>query len=172
MTFRRAVLVFLATLGTVVAVDQAVKAAVRSRIPAGASIPVIDGVLHVTHVRNTGAAFGMFPGSQNILLVFAVMVLTGIAIHMWVVRSTDPRVFLPMGLLAGGSAGNLIDRIVSGRVTDFLDVRIWPVFNVADSCILIGVTLLAWRLLMTETSAKDSPEESPAPASSEPEPGS
>ncbi|MCL4079084.1 MAG: signal peptidase II [Anaerosomatales bacterium] len=143
----RPALRFVATAGAVLAVDQASKAAVRHWLPLGASVPVIDGALDLTHVRNTGAAFGLFPGAMAWFMLSAVIVLAGIAFVWWRHAPRDPWTVVALGLIAGGAAGNLIDRAFLGGVTDFFDVRVWPVFNVADVGLDIGVAIVVIRLL-------------------------
>lgn len=137
----------LGLAGLVVALDQLSKFIVRKMIPIGTTIPVIDNVLHLTNIRNTGAAFGLLPTHQA---VFILATGTVICVILGLVATGRPHraVFqLALGLDLGGALGNLIDRVVQGRVTDFLDVRIWPVFNVADSALVVGAIVLAAALL-------------------------
>lgn len=135
------------TAGTVLVVDQASKAAVRHWLPLGASRPLLDGVLALTHVRNTGAAFGIFPGAMAWFMLAAVVVLAGIAFVWWRHAPSDPWTVVALGLIAGGAAGNLIDRALLGGVTDFFDLRVWPVFNVADVALDVGVAIVVVRLV-------------------------
>ncbi|MDI6713176.1 MAG: signal peptidase II [Anaerosomatales bacterium] len=137
------------TAGTVLVVDQASKAAVRHWLPLGASRPLLDGVLDLTHVRNTGAAFGLFPGAMAWFMLSAVIVLAGIAFVWWRHAPSDPWTVVALGLIAGGAAGNLIDRAFLGGVTDFFDLRVWPVFNVADIALDVGVAIVVVRLLFS-----------------------
>ena len=126
--------------------DQLTKYVVRAYIPYRHSFPE-DGFLRITHTFNTGSAFGLFQG-QNIPLILVSIV--GIAVLVLVYRS-QPRstnlLRLSLGLQIGGAAGNLLDRLRLGHVTDFIDVGPWPVFNLADSSIVIGLVLLAWLFL-------------------------
>lgn len=129
---------------TVVAfsLDRATKVAVMHTMVPGESLPVWPGVFHLTHVRNPGAAFGLFPGWQGMLLLVAVAV---ILLALWGVPALASRCRLAPaagGLMAGGALGNLVDRLSSGLVTDFLDFRVWPVFNLADAFIVAGAGLL------------------------------
>jgi signal peptidase II len=97
------------------------------------------------NVRNRGIAFGMFPGGGILLVLFAVVAL--IALLVFFARHQDrPLVWLPTGLLIGGAAGNLIDRIREGSVTDFFDLSWFPAFNVADVAITFGVLTLLYVL--------------------------
>jgi signal peptidase II len=128
----------------VVAADQAVKALVRSTIDRGDAVDVILGI-KLVNVRNSGIAFGAFSGGGVILVIFAVAALT--ALLVFFARHRDrPLVWLPTGLLIGGAAGNLIDRIRESGVTDFIDFPWWPAFNVADIAITFGVLTLLYVL--------------------------
>lgn len=132
----------LATVVAVVTVDQALKALVDRLIPAGVSLPLIPPVLFLTNVRNPGIAFSALPGIP--LIVPAAIALTLIFLlfynrDRWADRRTAQR---GVALLAGGAIGNLIDRIRLGAVIDYLDVRVWPVFNLADVAITVGAALL------------------------------
>lgn len=157
------------TAGTVLVVDQASKAAVRKWLPLGASRPILDGVLDLTHVHNTGAAFGIFPGAMAWFMLSAVAVLAGIAYVLWRHAPSDPWTVVALGLIAGGAAGNLIDRALLGGVTDFFDVRVWPVFNVADVALDIGVAIVVIRLLFGGEREGGGPHAEPGEAA-DPEP--
>lgn len=137
-------------------IDQASKALVRATIMPMDSRPLIPGVLYLTHVRNPGAAFGMIPSGRWLFVATSLAVLAGIAVYWF--RSRPGRFMgLALGLVMGGAVGNLHDRILVGRVTDFLDVRVIPVFNVADSAIFVGVVLLLWRLLFASGEEEAAP---------------
>jgi signal peptidase II len=136
----RAALVAAAT----VAADQAVKALVRTTIERGDRVNLILGI-DLVNVRNRGIAFGMFSGGGILLVLFAVAAL--VALLVFFVRHRDrPLVWLPTGLLIGGATGNLIDRTREGAVTDFIDLPLWPAFNVADIAITFGVLSLLYVL--------------------------
>ncbi|MDF1543050.1 MAG: signal peptidase II [Anaerosomatales bacterium] len=144
---RRPGVLFLGTLAAVVLVDQWVKTVVRGALRPAESIPVIDGFFHITHVRNTGAAFGLMPGQRSLFILTSLLVLVAIALYWWRARPRSFVLALSLGLVSGGAIGNLIDRVVAGRVTDFFDFRVFPVFNVADMGIVVGaVGLFAWAL--------------------------
>jgi signal peptidase II len=144
---------FALALG-VVLLDQATKALVVAKIPLYATIPVIRGFFDLTHLRNTGAAFGVLAsaGSARPLLVtlIAVAVLAGVL--AWSLTSPPQHRLLQtaLGLIMGGAVGNLIDRVRFSAVTDFLRFYVdrweWPSFNAADSAITVGVVLLAWDI--------------------------
>ena len=97
-------------------------------------------------VRNSGVAFGLFQG-YGLLVTLATLVLLVVLMRTTLRSSQGRLVPLCMGLILGGAVGNLIDRVRFGGVVDFLDFRVWPVFNLADSCITIGAVLMALSLL-------------------------
>lgn len=135
-------------LGVVVVVlDQLTKAWVRDAYALGEGTPLIDGVVWLTRVHNTGAAFGMLRGKQWLLAAFAVVVLVAIGWIVARVKHLHPLVGVGLGLVAGGAAGNLIDRVVLSGVTDFIDFGWFPVFNVADIALDVGVALIVIWLL-------------------------
>jgi len=135
-------------LVAVVAIDQALKFVIASKYPLGASTELFDGILSLTYMRNPGAAFGLLP--QVPVLVPALIALTLLSVLFyndarWV---APPRVQGALALLAGGALGNLIDRIRLGAVVDYIDVHIWPVFNVADLAVTTGAALLMISLVV------------------------
>jgi signal peptidase II len=137
---RRVGLVVAATI----AADQAVKALVRATIDPGAVLHVVPG-LHLVHVSNPGVAFGLF-GGGGVLLVLVAVVAVGALVWFFARHAQRPLAWLPTGLLIGGAAGNLIDRLRIGAVTDFVKLPHWPAFNLADAAITIGVLLLVYVL--------------------------
>ena len=134
-------LISAATLGA----DQLTKLAVTASFRPGDSLPVLPPVLYFSYVQNTGAAFGMLRGQQAVFVVCSLLIIA------WIVREflAGPRLDAwtrwGYALILGGAAGNLIDRVRFGHVIDFIDLRVWPVFNVGDSAITIGVALLVWH---------------------------
>jgi signal peptidase II len=133
----------LVAAGTVAA-DQATKAIVRSTVERGEHVDLILGI-DLANVRNRGIAFGLFAGGGALLAIFAVVALG--ALLVFFVHNRHRRlVWLPTGLLIGGAAGNLIDRMRDGAVTDFVDLPWWPAFNVADVAITFGVLALLYVL--------------------------
>jgi len=131
---------------TVVA-DQLTKFVIRSCLDPTQSVPVIPSVLHLTYVQNTGAAFGLFRGHPGVFLLLSVIVATWIVLELWRKRPHAWLTEVGLALILGGAIGNVLDRLRFGYVIDFIDVRVWPVFNLADSVITIGVGLLLWRAL-------------------------
>ncbi len=124
----------------VVAADQFTKLLVVRSIPEGDSVSLIGDVLALSHVRNSGAAFGTLRGFGGLLALAAVFGIAVFVVVAW--RRPAPVVGIAASLVAGGAMGNLLDRIVRGTVVDFVDFRFWPAFNVADSAISIGAVLL------------------------------
>jgi len=110
------------------------------------SIPIIPPVFYLTYIENPGAAFGVMAHRTGFFIITTFFVI-GITLFFYrkIVKSTLMQ--LEIGLIIGGSLGNLADRIRIGQVVDFLDFRIWPVFNFADTAIVIGVGLLIWDTL-------------------------
>lgn len=134
------------TLGFIVAVaDQVTKLVVRQQFAVGESLPVIPGFFHITFVRNTGAAWGMFSGQNWMLTVISVVLLAAMLIFRRSFLSDTWEHRLALGFLLGGIVGNLADRLRMGWVTDFLDFfwrgYHWPAFNIADASICLGVGL-------------------------------
>lgn len=137
---RRAAAVALTT----VAADQAVKALVRATIERGEEVELPLGI-QLVNVRNRGIAFGLFADGGALLVIFALAALA--ALLVFFARHRDrPLVWLPTGLLIGGALGNLIDRTRDGAVTDFVDLPLWPAFNLADVAITFGVLTLLYVL--------------------------
>ena len=134
----------------VILLDQLTKYYVVANFYLGESVPVIENIFHWTYILNPGAAFGMLEGSRWFFVVIAIGVLGGI----WYMRNeiNEGGWMMQYGaaLFGGGAIGNLIDRARSGLVIDFFDFRIWPVFNVADIAICVGVAMILWKILQTE----------------------
>ena len=144
---RRFLLLSLAVL----ALDQWTKWLVETNIALHRSIEIVPGLLHLSHVRNTGVAFGLFAADGEAAATWALtlavgLVLAGVAWYFWHAPATDRALLAALALVLGGAVGNLIDRVTTGAVTDFVAVYIgdyrWPDFNVADSAISIGIVLL------------------------------
>ena len=132
----------IATAAVVVAVDQATKQLVDSNIDRGDSVNVFFG-LDLTNTRNTGVAFGALGGAGLIVAILIGLSLV-LLIGYFAANRDMPMLWLPVGLLLGGAAGNLIDRAVEGAVIDWIDPVAWPAFNVADASIVVGVASLLW----------------------------
>jgi len=150
----------------VVVLDQVTKAVASARLFLSEPVPVVGEVVRLTLVHNTGAAFGLFPGSRLPFIVVSILAITVVLflVTREAYRGLPQRVLL--GCILGGAIGNLVDRVRLGWVVDFIDVGFgsarWPVFNVADSAVTVGVILLAWYLSRAGHPAPDA-ENSPRP---------
>ncbi len=116
-----------------------------ARLNLGESVPLIQNILHLTLVHNRGAGFGILQGQRIFFIAFSLVVL-GALIIRWKKIPEDIKAAIPLGLIIGGILGNLIDRIYLGYVIDFIDLRVWPVFNIADSAISIAAIWLIFYL--------------------------
>jgi signal peptidase II len=133
-----------------VTIDQLAKRIVTASLVPGQSwapFPALENLFSMTMVTNTGAAFGLFPGLGAVFMVVAIVVVVVIAIYYWHMPEGQFLIKLSLGLQLGGALGNLLDRLRFGYVIDFIDFKIWPVFNLADASIVLGVALLAYALL-------------------------
>ena len=146
-------IVSLAALALIAAavfgLDQWSKAFVKTSLAEGewwAPIPAGWRLFRFTHTTNTGAAFGIFPNQGGFFVVIAIVVVVAIVLYYRNLPDGSWLVRIALGLQLGGAMGNLVDRLRFGYVTDFIDVGFWPVFNVADSSIVIGVALIAYSL--------------------------
>ena len=125
---------------------------VAAQIPFGTEVSVIDHVVGITNVRNAGAAFGFAPAGATLFLVASVVVWIGLVAY--VARNPIGEWSgVVLGLILGGTMGNGYDRIVHGTVTDFINFHFWPVFNVADAAISIGVVLMIAGYLLRRNPA-------------------
>jgi len=155
---RVAVLLFI-TAAVIVAVDQVTKAIVVSHLREGESRRVVGSVLSWTYQRNPGSAFGLFRHVPVLFTVLAAVIAVVIIVRSPQVR--DKLVAFALGLVLGGALGNLVDRIARppgvfrGRVIDFVDLHWWPVFNVADSAVVIGAVLLLIASFRNERRTKE-----------------
>ncbi len=118
--------------------DLITKILVRMRMTVGNSVPVIDNILYFTHLQNTGAGFSLFTGYNNLLIIIYLAALV-IIFYSWKQMPKEKWPMFFMGIILGGIVGNLVDRVFFGYVTDFIDFRVWPVFNVADSGVSVGI---------------------------------
>lgn len=148
--------------------DQLAKARVLATLPEGdaASIPLWPGVFHLTHVHNRGAAFSMLEGRLAVILIAGLLIAGAIVATERRAKGRLPRFQgIALALPLGGALGNLVDRVRFGYVVDFLDFRLihFPVFNVADSAITIGIGLLLLRSLLADRAEPDARTAAPLP---------
>jgi len=159
-----AIIILCLTAGAVILLDQLSKLLIRQLLYTGQSIDLL-GFIRITHVENPGAAFGILPNHQLIFLITAVVVVIFIIFYYKQLKPHEGAVKFALGLELGGAMGNLFDRVFFGKVTDFIDFRIWPVFNVADIAIVTGLVILAWAIYRSQD------EESKISIKREPETG-
>jgi signal peptidase II len=139
--------------------DQISKTLVSNFLLLGESIPD-DGFFRITHIGNSGTIWGLFP-EQTIALTIGSFLGIGLLYYLYYkIPSSSPLVSISIGLQLGGALGNLIDRIRLGYVVDFIDIGAWPIFNLADSCIVTGIVMLVFILICQNTSEVSPSEES------------
>ena len=137
--------------GVVLAIaDQLLKKLFSGTMQLGESIPVLPGIFHLTYIQNPGAAFGLFENQTLFFIAIAAFLLAFLAFAYKELAAQGVWVRFGMSLLAGGAVGNLLDRVRLGAVIDYLDFRIWPIFNLADIGICLGAALIVWGLLREE----------------------
>jgi signal peptidase II len=136
--WRRALIV----AGSVVVLDQITKALIVANRMLGESESVFIGI-DLNYVRNSGVAFGAFSEGGALVWVLTALALVGL-IGYFTLRADRRWLWLPVGMIAGGALGNLADRARAGAVIDFIDPVAWPAFNLADTCIVVGVVVLLW----------------------------
>jgi signal peptidase II len=132
----------IAVAAAVLAADQVVKALVTSWLGVGGPVELVGGLVRLDYTRNSGAAFGLYQGGGVLLAAIAIGVSVVIILSYRRLARSPRIVRAALGLILGGAIGNLVDRVRLGYVVDFIDLRWWPVFNLADSAIVIGITLL------------------------------
>jgi signal peptidase II len=148
----------------VVVLDRAAKLAVAKNISLHDNIQIIPGFFRLTHVENRGAAFGLFADSPSewkiaALVLFSIVALAIVSVLLWRNSHSMQSTGIGLALILGGAIGNLWDRLLSGRVVDFLLFYVgqyqWPAFNVADSAIVVGACLLVVEILFGKTPAPE-----------------
>lgn len=133
-------------------IDQGIKQLVHLTMPLGKSIPLF-WILKLTYVGNRGAAFSLFSGFSNYLIIISVVVIAVVIYFHYRVPLANRLAQTGMAFILGGSIGNLIDRIFRSYVIDYIDITVWPVFNLADIMINLGVLLILVRMFKHETSS-------------------
>ena len=156
-------LVLIGVAGTVIALDQWTKWLVRTNIEFGTQwlpdwLSWLSPYARIVHWYNSGAAFGMFQNGNLVFTILAFIVILAIIYYYPQVEAEDWTLKLAMGLQLAGAAGNLIDRLMAGKVTDFISVGKFPVFNVADSSITVGVIVLLLGVWYKEQQEKKKAE--------------
>ena len=135
-------------IGLIVAIiDQISKNIVVSSLKPHQSIPIIQNIFHLTYVQNTGAAFSMLRGKTYFFILVSSLIIIAIIYFAHKIPKEKRLLRMMLGFVLGGATGNLIDRVRLGFVVDFFDFRIWPVFNIADSAVVIGMIVIAYYLI-------------------------
>tara|TARA_B100000073_G_scaffold268216_1_gene227820 strand:- start:87 stop:563 length:477 start_codon:yes stop_codon:yes gene_type:complete len=139
----------------IIALDQWSKWAIKTSFNLYQSKPVIQDLLHFTYVTNDGMAFGLsFPGGKHVLLIMTILLTGFIVGFLWKEKNGHPLIKYGLALILSGAIGNLIDRLLYGKVVDFLDLMIgnfhWYIFNIADSSVTIGMILFIFHSIYIE----------------------
>ena len=134
----------------IIGLDQLFKFLVTRAMLLGQSFPIYHDIIQLTYVRNTGAAFSLFVGFSPYLAVVGVLVVAVVLYYHYKLPANNLPLQFGLACLLGGSVGNLLDRLCRHYVIDYLDITIWPVFNLADVMINVGVILLAYKLFEEE----------------------
>lgn len=140
----------LAIVSSVVGLDRLSKIFFSHLLSLGESWVIFRNVLHMTLVHNTGIAFGMFKNQGVVFIIIPLILIALLVYNFYHYKYNNEKLsriyVVAVSLIIAGAIGNLVDRILYGYVIDFIDFRIWPVFNIADSAITIGACLLLWRI--------------------------
>ncbi len=149
-------MIYFLLTAAIIFIDQIAKIAIRTMLTEGQSIKVISDFFSLTYVRNDGAAFSSFRGQQLLLVAVSTAVVAVALIFLWKNKKKDKLLCSGLAMVAGGGAGNLIDRAVFGSVTDMFSFSIFPpVFNVADIGVVIGCSLIIVYSIVSERREKD-----------------
>lgn len=132
---------------TTLILDQLTKYLVVQNMEVSQSIPIIPQIFHLTFVKNVGAAFGILANRIPFFIIVGVAAIILIILFYFKLKAENRLLRIALALVLGGALGNLLDRVRLGYVVDFFDFRIWPVFNVADCAIVIGMVLVIWEIL-------------------------
>ncbi len=139
--------IFAFVAAAVLILDRGTKMLAADFLPQARSIEVLPGVFNLTLVMNTGSAFGLLREKRFFFISVTILSIAFIIFYIWKHKTGDIFSLVALSLITGGALGNLIDRVIYGHVIDFLDFRVWPVFNVADSAITIGAAILIFKIM-------------------------
>lgn len=146
-------------IGGVIVLDQLIKYVVVNSMFLGQSIAIVPNILHLTYILNAGAAFGIL-ANQRIFFIAIAAVLIGIIVYFYAKILKLNRYFqLGIALLFGGAIGNMIDRIFIGKVIDYIDFRVWPIFNLADIAIVCGCIIIVYQMIFASEAHKVNAED-------------
>ena len=145
----------LGIIFAIIAFDQWSKWLIKSSFSLYQSQPVIEDFFHLTYITNEGMAFGLtLPGGKHVLLILTILLTGFIAGYLWNERNGHPFIKYGLALIFSGAIGNLIDRMIYGKVVDFIDIMIgdfnWYIFNVADTSVTVGMCLFVLHSIYVE----------------------
>lgn len=139
----------------VVVFDQLTKYLIQANLELNSTLPIIDGIFHITYIQNRGAAFSLFQDKTEFLIAMQLIVIAIVLIYLVKKQKKEHwSLLISISLIAAGGIGNLMDRAMNGYVVDFLDIRIWPIFNVADISVCAGCGLLILYMFLIEPKKK------------------
>jgi signal peptidase II len=144
---------FYVTALVILIADQITKEAVMGAIPYGQSVPVLGSLLSLTPTHNTGGAFSLFQAKNHYFVLVASLAVIALLVTYHRFQRRDFWASAALMMAFGGAIGNLIDRVRFGYVRDFFDIHVWPIFNIADSAITLGILILAWHFLFKRPAA-------------------
>ncbi len=130
--------------------DQLIKSYIENNFIYGESISIIKNIFHITYVKNTGAAFGILKGKIAFFIIMTAVIVIFLLIYRYYYVKQSILFDISFALIIGGAIGNLIDRVRFSYVVDYLDFRVWPVFNLADSAVVIGAIILVIHVIFLE----------------------
>ena len=138
-------------IALVVAFDQLTKYLIQANMELNSSIPLIEGIFHITYIQNRGAAFSILQNKTEFLIIMQLIIITAVLIYLIKKQKSEQWCLLfSISLIAAGGVGNLIDRAMKGYVVDFFDFRVFPIFNVADISVCVGCGLLILYMFFIE----------------------
>lgn len=140
---------FLIALGVLI-FDQVTKYFVRAEFALYESKAIIEDFFHLTYIENPGAAFGILANQRWFFIVATALIIVFIIFFMISMEKEEPKANLFLAMAVGGAVGNFIDRLMKGTVTDFFDFKVWPIFNIADSFIVVGMIVASFYVLKGE----------------------
>lgn len=138
----------------IILLDQISKFLIENSMELGDSLPVIEGIFHITYILNPGAAFGILENQRLFFILIATIMILMTGYIYPRIPQKSKMLRLGVGMLFGGAVGNLIDRIRTGLVVDFFDFKIWPIFNIADIFIVVGVGMIIIAMFYADCKMK------------------
>lgn len=142
---------YIVIIAIVIALDQLTKYLIQANFDLNTTVSLIDGIFHITYIHNSGAAFSLFENKTGFLIAMQVIVISIVLVYLVKKQKKEHWcLLLSLSLIVAGGMGNLIDRAAKGYVVDFLDFRIWPIFNVADISVCVGCSLLVLYMFFIE----------------------